>query len=118
MNELINDEYDVYADNPGKYKCKILKQIRKKIADENDIEYVVEECKFKGKCKGTCPKCDADLMYLEEQLQKRSHDKEYRIKKGIILVGIGAGLMASGCIVSGITNSQSIEPPPQQLTGF
>ena len=57
-------------------------------------------------------------MYLEEQLRKRSHNKEYRIKKGIILVGIGAGLMASGCIVSGITNSQSIEPPPQELTGF
>ena len=27
----------------GKDKCRILKQIRKKIADENDIPYVIEE---------------------------------------------------------------------------
>ena len=41
----------------GKKKCRILKEIRQKIADENDIPYVTHECKFQGECKGTCPRC-------------------------------------------------------------
>lgn len=32
----------------GKKKCKILREIRQKIADENDIPFVTEECRFKG----------------------------------------------------------------------
>ena len=43
----------------GKLKCKLLKQIRQRIADENDIPYVTSECSHKGACKGTCPKCEA-----------------------------------------------------------
>lgn len=53
----------------GKKKCKMLKEIRQKIADENDIAYVTSECKHKGDCLGTCPKCEAELRYLEEQLE-------------------------------------------------
>ena len=37
----------------GKEKCRILKEIRQKIADENDIPYVTHECKYQGECKGT-----------------------------------------------------------------
>ena len=48
----------------GKNKCKILKEIRQKIADENDIPYVTRECTYRGDCKGTCPKCEAELLYL------------------------------------------------------
>ena len=40
----------------GKDKCRMLKQIRKKIADANDIPYFVEECPYQGECRGTCPK--------------------------------------------------------------
>ena len=29
----------------GKEKCKALKEIRKQIAENNNIEYVVSECK-------------------------------------------------------------------------
>ena len=32
----------------GKEKCKILKEIRKEIAQKNDIEWVVNECRHKG----------------------------------------------------------------------
>ena len=32
----------------GKEKCKALKEIRKQIAENNDIKYVVDECKHKG----------------------------------------------------------------------
>ena len=46
----------------GKNKCKILKEIRQKIADENDIPFVTAECQFQGECSGTCPKCEAELQ--------------------------------------------------------
>ncbi len=55
----------------GKNKCKILKEIRQKIADENDIRYVTSECKYRGECSGTCPKCESELRYLERELEKR-----------------------------------------------
>lgn len=78
----------------GKDKCKILKQIRKQIAEENDIPYVVEECKHKGECKGTCPKCEADLRMLERELSLR-----YRLGKTVAIAGIAAGMMTmtTGC---------------------
>ena len=56
----------------GKQVCKILKDIRKQIAEENDIEFVTSECQHKGDCAGTCPKCEAELRYLESQLARRS----------------------------------------------
>ena len=55
----------------GKKKCKILREIRAQIASENDIPFVTEECRYKGDCKGTCPKCESELRYLEAQLEKR-----------------------------------------------
>ena len=52
----------------GKDKCKMLKEIRREIARENDIQMVIEDCTYQGRCKGTCPKCEAEVAYLEEQL--------------------------------------------------
>ena len=51
----------------GKQTCKILKEIRKQIAMENDIEFVTSECTHKGDCAGTCPKCEAEVRYLERE---------------------------------------------------
>lgn len=46
----------------GKQTCKILKEIRRQIAEANDIEFVTSECRYKGDCLGTCPnvrlRCD------------------------------------------------------------
>ena len=56
----------------GKQKCRILKEIRQKIADENDIKYVTQECTHKGECSGTCPRCESELRYLEQQLKQRA----------------------------------------------
>ena len=39
----------------GKSKCKILKEIRRQIAENNDIEFVTSECKYQGDCLGTSP---------------------------------------------------------------
>ncbi len=78
----------------GKNKCKILKEIRQKIADENDIPYVTRECTYQGECSGTCPKCEAELRYLEQQLEKRQ-----RLGKRVTVATLAASLMTglTGC---------------------
>lgn len=42
----------------GKQKCQILKEIRRQIAEANDIKLITSECKYRGNCLGTCPKCE------------------------------------------------------------
>ena len=78
----------------GKQTCKILKEIRKQIAAENDIKLVIEECTYQGDCKGTCPKCEAEVRYLERELEKRQ-----RMGKAAIFAGmtIGTAITAAGC---------------------
>ena len=79
----------------GKEKCRILKEIRAEIARENDIEWVVSECKHKGNCKGTCPKCEQEVRQLEEALAKRE-----ALGKKVAVVGISASIALSvtGCV--------------------
>ena len=74
----------------GKSKCRILKDIRRQIAEDNDIAYITSECTFQGECSGTCPKCEAELQYLEKELQKRQ-----AAGKAIAVAGIAASLMLS-----------------------
>ena len=78
----------------GKKKCKLLREIRQKIANENDIPLVTEECRYKGDCKGTCPKCESELRYLEQQLEKRR-----ALSKKVTVSAMALGLAASlaGC---------------------
>ena len=92
----------------GKSKCKILKDIRKQIAQDNDIEFVTSECKYQGDCTGTCPKCEAELQYLENELRKRQ-----TAGKAIAVAGIAATrrLGAVGCSV--LTQKGA----PQELDG-
>ena len=78
----------------GKQKCKILKEIRQKIADENDIPYVTRECTHQGNCSGTCPRCESELRYLENQLQIRSSLGK-KIKVAALCAGMA--LTAAGC---------------------
>ena len=77
----------------GKKKCKILKEIRKQIAKDNDITYVTTECKHQGNCKGTCPKCEAEVRYLEAELEKRR-----MAGKQVVVAGIAAAMvLTSSC---------------------
>ena len=55
----------------GKQTCKILKDIRRQIAEANDIEFITSECQYQGDCLGTCPKCEAEVRYLEQQLERK-----------------------------------------------
>lgn len=73
--------------NRGKHKCETLKKIRQMIADRNGIDYHTTECTFQGNCSGTCPKCEAELRYLESQLMR----KESAGKK-VAVAGLALGI--------------------------
>lgn len=92
----------------GKSKCKILKDIRKQIAQSNDIEYVTSECKYQGDCTGTCPKCEAELRYLEEELNKRQ-----RAGKALAVAGIATAMVVgmSACTIDRTTSQLKGEIP-------
>ncbi len=82
----------------GKEICEQLKEIRLQIAKENEIDYETSECTFEGECKGSCPRCDAELRYLENEINKRKH-----FGKKIAIAGISAGMVLSmsACIMQG-----------------
>ena len=86
---------DTYMKYYGKEKCRILKEIRAEIARQNDIEWVVSECKHQGNCKGTCPKCEQEVRELEAALAKRE-----ALGKSVAVVGISASiaLAVTGCV--------------------
>ena len=73
----------------GKQTCRILKEIRRQIAEANGIEFITSECRYKGDCLGTCPKCEAEVRYLEQQLRARS-----LTGKAVALAGISATTLA------------------------
>lgn len=76
----------------GKTICRILKEIRRQIAEANDIEYVTSECRYQGDCAGTCPKCEAEVRYLETRLAARQ-----LAGKAVALAGISAAMFLTGC---------------------
>ena len=90
----------------GKKVCKILKEIRQQIADKNEIEYITSECHYHGECKGTCPKCEAELKYLENELQKRK-----QLGKVATIAGISLGIAGAftACNTSQKLNSLTHE---------
>ncbi|MCR5395705.1 MAG: energy transducer TonB [Bacteroidales bacterium] len=80
----------------GKKICEHLKVVRKQIADANDIPYEITECTHQGPCAGTCPKCESELRYIENQLSLRR-----AAGKAVSLVGLSLGIssafMTTGC---------------------
>ena len=94
----------------GKSKCNILKDIRRQIAQDNDITFVTSECKYQGDCSGTCPKCEAEVRYLEQELAKRQ-----AAGKTIAVAGIAAALLigTTGCGMDANPTSHSTAGDPQ-----
>ena len=87
----------------GKEKCRILKQIRAEIAKNNEIEYVIEECPYQGDCKGTCPKCEADVRELEQKLEERR-----KAGKRVAVAGVAAGMSLG--VMSGCVSDKTVTP--------
>ena len=79
----------------GKQTCRILREIRRQIAEANDIEFITSECQYQGECLGTCPKCEAEVRYLEQQLERKR-----MAGKAITVLGISAGLVATAPLTS------------------
>ena len=52
----------------SKITCETLKAIRKQVADANGIVYTPAKCDFEGVCTGTCPACESERKYIEDQL--------------------------------------------------
>lgn len=90
----------------GKAKCKILKEIRQTIADENDIPYITRECTYQGDCSGSCPRCESELRYLENELEKRR-----RLGKSVAVTALCSG------IALGIGACSPSDPLGQELAG-
>ena len=90
----------------GKATCKILKEIRRNIAAQNNIPLEEHECTYEGDCSGTCPRCEAEVRYLENELQKKSQLGKAVITTGIVL----GGILMSGCHSSTPTSPEAPTP--------
>ncbi|WP_290159006.1 carboxypeptidase-like regulatory domain-containing protein [Duncaniella dubosii] len=94
----------------GKQTCKILKEIRRQIAEANGIEFATSECRYKGDCLGTCPKCEAEVRYLEQQLRSRQ-----RMGKAVALAGISAASLAM--LMPMTSEAQNVQEPHNIMKG-
>ncbi len=74
----------------GRHICNELKVLRRRIAEENGIPLETEECTYRGECCGTCPRCDAEVRYLEDALSRR-----LRMGKAAVVAGVALGLAVS-----------------------
>ena len=103
----------------GKKICTALKEVRQQIADKNDIKYAAEECHFEGECEGTCPKCEAELKYIENELHKRKQLGKVATIAGIATVSLGMAVSAttfSSCVKGDPNPPTAGEPPPYEDT--
>ena len=101
--------------NYGKEVCKTLKGIRQEIADKNEIAYTSTECHVEEECQGTCPKCEAELKYIENELYNRKLLGKAATVAGIATVSFGMAVMSATTISScagGILESPSRPEPP------
>ena len=91
----------------------MLKEIRRQIARANDIEFVTAECKHKGDCAGTCPKCESEVAYLEEQLARR---RMLGLTTKVVGLSLGLAAIAPAVMVTSCTKGDLV-PPDEQLQG-
>ena len=92
----------------GKEKCKLLRQIRKEIAETNGIVYITTDCTYEGDdCLGTCPKCDEEIAYLDAELNRKIADGEL-----ITLAGLSLDTFQSGITGTPESSGFSKEPIP------
>ena len=86
----------------GKAICKVLKEVRQRIAKENGISYKPVECHHEGECSGTCPGCEKEIRYLEEQLRNKQ-----RGGLGLKVAGIAAGVCVAAMPMTAMVQPKS-----------
>lgn len=92
---------------PGKRKCEVLKDIRRKIAESEGIKYAPAKCNHEGDCPGTCPRCEAEVEFLEKEIAR----KRGRSFRPAAAAAIG-GLMAATALTSCFERNGDLQPAP------
>ncbi len=109
----------------GKKICGELKKIRRRIANENGIKMDIPECTYEGECRGTCPRCEWEVKYLEKTLFERMKLGKIATISGLALTlsscngggGIGPDIQVVGDVPNTDTEnvvSETIPPPPPE----
>lgn len=101
--------------NHGKDICKELKAVRRSIAEENGIALEMPECTYQGPCRGTCPRCESELRYLESALAER-----LRMGRTAKVAGIALALAstaAAGAQSTGVAPVKGNETPEPVCAG-
>ncbi len=99
-----------------KEKCRELKRVRAKIAEDLGVVLQQTECTYEGYCSGTCPKCKSEEWKLNAAIMKKQME-EADIKRRVAAAGLTtvAALCLSGCNVTkpqvegGISEPETIE---------
>ena len=108
----------------GKSICKELKAIRLRVAEANGIALelpwqsddgqqprIGDECKYEGACDGTCPRCEAEVRYLEQELHRRT-----ALGKAAAVAGVAMTLATfSACTTEGDVDILDGDPSPEQV---
>ena len=90
----------------GRHICNELKALRRRIAEENGIPLETEECTYRGECCGTCPRCDAEVRYLEDALSRR-----LRMGKAAMVAGVALGLaVTTGVNAQNVADTLPLKP--------
>ena len=96
----------------GKSICKELKEVRRRIAEENHIPLEIKECTYEGPCRGTCPRCESEVRYLENALAGK-----LRMGKVATVAGLALGLAScGGQVTEGEVPNDSF-PPQDSAVG-
>jgi len=96
----------------GRHICNELKALRRRIAAENQIPLETEECTYKGECCGTCPRCDAEVRYLEDALSHR-----LSLGKAATVAGLAMGLaVGAGVQAQNVTDAASLKPVAKEIS--
>lgn len=88
-----------------------MKEVRQRVARENGIPLEIRECTHKGDCRGTCPYCEAEVRYLEQELSKRRS-----LGKAVTVAGIAVSAMMMGGCHNQQTPGEAPAPAPVMET--
>ena len=94
----------------GKNICHQLKNVRRSIAEENGIPLEIEECAYKGDCSGTCPRCEAEVRFLENELANR-----IRLGKVATIAGLAVGLATTTTQAQAPVNTSAIPDTSKRI---
>ncbi|MCQ2264173.1 MAG: energy transducer TonB [Bacteroidales bacterium] len=95
----------------GKNVCAYLKSVRQKVAEANGIDMEFPPCHYEGDCKGTCPRCEAEVAQLERELSKRQ-----QLSMRVAILGIAAGLTFAALPATAQTDDTTVPPPASDLS--